>query len=62
MAMASLSLRIGAQALHTQCFDPDFRTLKVAPRSNNYFPPIWVMGLDDDPLIVSFDHPSQCIF
>lgn len=59
MAMASLSLRIGAQALHTQCFDPDFRTLKVAPRSNNYFPPIWVMGLDDDPLIVSFDHLSE---
>lgn len=59
IAIAAIASATYAQVLHTQCFDPDFRTLKVAPRSNNYFPPIWVMGLYDDPLVVSFDHLSE---
>ncbi len=51
-------LNTHAQVLHTQIFDNDFKTLKVSPISNSYFPPIWVMG-QDNPLLVSFDHISE---
>ena len=48
-----------AEPLHSQVFDNSFRSIKISPLSNSYFPPIWVMGQDDNPLVVSFDDLSE---
>ena len=48
-----------AEPLHSQVFDNSFRSIKISPISNSYFPPIWVMGQDDNPLVVSFDDLSE---
>lgn len=57
--IAFCSSQAKAEVLKTEFFDSDFRTLKVAPSSNDYFPAIWVMGQDDNPLVFSFDHLSE---
>lgn len=48
-----------AVPLKSEIYDTNFRTIKVAPLSNSYFPPIWVMGQSDNPLIFSFDNISE---
>ena len=61
--LASVFLAFGictnAEPLHSQVFDNSFRTIEISPLSNSYLPPIWVMGQDDNPLVVSFDNLSE---
>ena len=61
--LASVFLAFGictnCEPLHSQVFDDSFRTIEMAPLSKSYLPPIWVMGQDDNPLVVSFDNLSE---
>ncbi|MGM9803643.1 MAG: DUF5103 domain-containing protein [Muribaculaceae bacterium] len=56
---AAPALNVVAQALDTQILSSSIKTLKVSPLNNIYFPPIYVMGQPDNPLVFSFDDLSE---
>ena len=47
--------RLAADDTQVHIFDPNVKSLKIAPLSNMYFPPIYVLG-SDDVLNVNFDY------
>lgn len=55
--MCAVAIAASAQRVDTQVhiFDQNLKSLKIAPMSNMYFPPIYVLG-SDDVLNVNFDY------
>ena len=55
--MCAVAIAASAQRVDTQVhiFDQNLKSLKIAPISNMYFPPIYVLG-SDDVLNVNFDY------
>lgn len=59
LTLFSLALKANDGALQAQVFCNSIHTIKISPANNIYFPPIWVMGQNDNPLIFSFDDISE---
>ena len=59
LVCVSLVLKANDEPLQAQIFSNSIHTIKISPVNNIYFPPIWVMGQDDNPLVFSFDDISE---
>ncbi len=55
MCLAGITAMAQPQDTQVHIFNPNVKSLKIAPLSNFYFPPIYVMG-SDDVLNVNFDY------
>ena len=55
LMLAAISFLTQAEDTSIHIYDSNVKSLKVAPISNMYFPPIYVMG-SDDVLNVNFDY------
>lgn len=55
----AITSKATAQTLLSEIFNSNINTVKVSPLNNIYFPPIWVMGQYDNPLVFSFDDLSE---
>lgn len=55
MFLAGITAMAQPQDTQVHIFNPNVKSLKIAPLSNFYFPPIYVMG-SDDVLNVNFDY------